>query len=163
MKPFGKSWLGGNTILRRYPAAIHFRECPERDGKSENFLTVARTISLSSPGTRENNPLKLTERSGNVHENKGLLWKALERSWYVYENKCTYWFKAGMLLKIDDLHFARRRARSQWMEGRGSGALCATAPDQCVFRNDEFGVWLYHANCIEFMDMVSQQISRWQI
>ena len=28
------------------------------------------------------------------------------------------------------------------------------SPNQCVFRNDEFGVWLYHANCIEFMDML---------
>ena len=26
------------------------------------------------------------------------------------------------------------------------------APNQCVFRNDESGVWLYHANCIELMD-----------
>ncbi|OQB38590.1 MAG: Modification methylase DpnIIB [Candidatus Latescibacteria bacterium ADurb.Bin168] len=28
------------------------------------------------------------------------------------------------------------------------------APNQCVFRNDEFGVWLYQADCIEFMDML---------
>lgn len=28
------------------------------------------------------------------------------------------------------------------------------SPNRCVFRNDEFGVWLYHANCIEFMDML---------
>lgn len=26
--------------------------------------------------------------------------------------------------------------------------------NQCVFRNDEFGIWLYRANCIEFMDML---------
>ncbi len=26
------------------------------------------------------------------------------------------------------------------------------SPNQCVFRNDEYGIWLYHANCIEFMD-----------
>lgn len=26
------------------------------------------------------------------------------------------------------------------------------SPNKCVFRNDEYGVWLYHANCIEFMD-----------
>ncbi|MFH1961458.1 MAG: site-specific DNA-methyltransferase [bacterium] len=31
------------------------------------------------------------------------------------------------------------------------------SPNQCVFQNDEFGVWLYHANCIEFMDMVSRK------
>jgi len=28
------------------------------------------------------------------------------------------------------------------------------SPNQCVFRNNEIGVWLYHANCIEFMDML---------
>lgn len=28
------------------------------------------------------------------------------------------------------------------------------SPNQCVFRNDEIGVWLYHANCIEFMDIL---------
>lgn len=27
------------------------------------------------------------------------------------------------------------------------------SPNQCVFRNNGIGVWLYHANCIEFMDM----------
>ncbi len=28
------------------------------------------------------------------------------------------------------------------------------SPNQCVLRNDEIGVWLYHANYIEFMDML---------
>ncbi|MDI6751835.1 MAG: site-specific DNA-methyltransferase [bacterium] len=28
------------------------------------------------------------------------------------------------------------------------------SPTQCYFRNDEYGVWLYHANCIEFMDIL---------
>ncbi|MBW6486960.1 MAG: site-specific DNA-methyltransferase [Syntrophobacterales bacterium] len=28
------------------------------------------------------------------------------------------------------------------------------SPNQCVFHNDEFGVWLYQANCIEFMEMI---------
>lgn len=28
------------------------------------------------------------------------------------------------------------------------------SPNECVFRNDEAGVWIYHANCIEFMDML---------
>ena len=31
------------------------------------------------------------------------------------------------------------------------------SPNQCVFQNDKFGVWLYHANCIEFMDTVSRK------
>ncbi|MFH0774202.1 MAG: DNA methyltransferase [bacterium] len=30
----------------------------------------------------------------------------------------------------------------------------AYSPNQCFFRNDEHGVWLYHANCIEFMDIL---------
>lgn len=28
------------------------------------------------------------------------------------------------------------------------------SPNKCVFRNDEIGVWLYKANCIEFMDFL---------
>lgn len=28
------------------------------------------------------------------------------------------------------------------------------SPNKCEFRNDKFGVWLYHANCIEFMDIL---------
>ena len=28
------------------------------------------------------------------------------------------------------------------------------SPNRCFFRNDEYGVWLYHANCIEFMDIL---------
>jgi site-specific DNA-methyltransferase (adenine-specific) len=28
------------------------------------------------------------------------------------------------------------------------------SPNQCYFRDDERGVWLYHANCIEFMDIL---------
>jgi len=28
------------------------------------------------------------------------------------------------------------------------------SPNKCVFRNDEYGIWLYHANCIEFMDII---------
>jgi len=26
--------------------------------------------------------------------------------------------------------------------------------NRCVFRDDEYGVWLYHANCLEFMDIL---------
>ena len=31
------------------------------------------------------------------------------------------------------------------------------AANQCVFRNDEKGVWLYHANCFEFMDKLIEK------
>lgn len=29
------------------------------------------------------------------------------------------------------------------------------SPNQCVYRNVEYGIWLFHANCIEFMDMIA--------
>jgi hypothetical protein len=35
------------------------------------------------------NSLKLEERSGNVYDNKGPLWKTRGRSWNVVENKGT--------------------------------------------------------------------------
>jgi site-specific DNA-methyltransferase (adenine-specific) len=28
------------------------------------------------------------------------------------------------------------------------------SPNKCVFRDDEINAWLYHADCIEFMDML---------
>lgn len=31
------------------------------------------------------------------------------------------------------------------------------SPNKCVFEDDELGVWLYQANCIEFMDIVSSK------
>jgi len=30
-------------------------------------------------------------------------------------------------------------------------------PDKCVFRDDKIGVWFYHANCIELMDMLIEK------
>jgi hypothetical protein len=42
----------------------------------------------------------MKERSGNVYENKGPVWKKWERSTNVYENKVVRFIKAGMLLKI---------------------------------------------------------------
>jgi site-specific DNA-methyltransferase (adenine-specific) len=31
------------------------------------------------------------------------------------------------------------------------------SPNQCFFRNDAYAVWLYHANCIEFMDFLAEK------
>jgi hypothetical protein len=42
----------------------------------------------------------LTERCGNVIENKARLWKTPQESGNVVENKDSYASKAGMLLKI---------------------------------------------------------------
>ena len=52
----------------------------------------------------------LTERCGNLIENKGRLWKTLERSRNVIENKGSYALKAGMLLK--------RQVVSRWGKNR---------------------------------------------
>ncbi|MDD5344595.1 MAG: site-specific DNA-methyltransferase [Smithella sp.] len=35
-----------------------------------------------------------------------------------------------------------------------SEASSEYSPNKCVFRDDENNAWLYHANCIEFMDML---------
>ena len=56
--------------------------------------------------------LKLRERSGNVYENKGSVWKTCERSGNVIENKGTYACYGSILLKTNDLACA-------W--GRGGG------------------------------------------
>jgi len=45
----------------------------------------------------------LTERRGNVYENKGPLWKKLERSGNVVENKSTYRLKTAMYMKTKEL------------------------------------------------------------
>ena len=54
-------------------------------------------------GGRKENSSKLKERSGNVYENKGPLWKTCPESRNVIENKGTYRLNPGMLLKIQDL------------------------------------------------------------
>jgi hypothetical protein len=101
----------------RPAAAIHFRECLQRDEKSAICPTAARTTSPSSQGKEEKNSLKLSDQCGNVFENKGRLWKTWGRTGNVIENKGTYTSQARMLLKIEDLHFEGSGTRSQDMEG----------------------------------------------
>jgi hypothetical protein len=48
--------------------------------------------------------LKMTDRRGNVVENKGQGLEATGRDGNVIENKGSYALKAGMLLKIKELH-----------------------------------------------------------
>jgi hypothetical protein len=55
-----------------------------RTGKSARRAAGRKSVIR---GGIKNNSSKLTERSLNVHENKGALWKTRERSWNVYENK----------------------------------------------------------------------------
>ena len=42
---------------------------------------------------------RIDELTGNVYENKGLLWKVRSRSGNVVDNKSSYVRKAGMFLK----------------------------------------------------------------
>jgi hypothetical protein len=46
---------------------------------------------------------RLNERSGNVYENKGTLWRRRDRSGNVFENKYTYPLNPGMFLKRKDV------------------------------------------------------------
>jgi hypothetical protein len=48
----------------------------------------------------------MNERSWNVTENKGLVWKTCGRSWNLIENKGTYECIAGMSLKTNELQVA---------------------------------------------------------
>ena len=63
----------------------HRRQCHCRPQSA----SASRTESLPLRTKRKRRSLKLKERTGNVYENKGPLWKATELSWNVYENKCT--------------------------------------------------------------------------
>ena len=45
----------------------------------------------------------MTERRGNVYENKGPAWKGQGRSGNVVENKGSYALKAGMFVKRKDV------------------------------------------------------------
>ena len=128
MKPCGRSWPLGNAVLQcrsaahgqdahataarhaqehyarmLLPAPTHFRECAKRDEKPVNWLAAERTVSLSLRGKQQRDSLKLTERSGNVYENKGSLCKTWKRGGNVIENKGSYEFNPVMLLKGNDL------------------------------------------------------------
>jgi hypothetical protein len=72
------------------PGPTRFRECATRGEKPQDWLAALRKKSLPSEGEAGKEFLKLTERSGNVYENKGPLWKSRARSWNLYENKGAY-------------------------------------------------------------------------
>ena len=66
--------------------------------------SCAATDSKSEPGReRRKEFLKMKERRGNVYENKGPLWKTGWQIGNVIENTGTYEFKAGMLLKRNEI------------------------------------------------------------
>jgi hypothetical protein len=83
------------------PARVHSRECAKGDEKAAKAQAEQWTKSLSLEGETKKDFSKLNERTGNVSENKGPLWKTGGRSWYVYENTSTYPTDPGMLLKTN--------------------------------------------------------------
>jgi hypothetical protein len=80
-------------------AQIQLRECSEQHKKRENSQPCFGQDVGSGVEMKERDSSKLDERRGNVHENKGPLWKTWQRSGNVTENKGSYALKAGMLLK----------------------------------------------------------------
>ena len=78
-------------------APIRSRKCAKRDEKPAIGEVAPRTESSSLHGKQVNDSTKKTERTGNVYENKGPLWKTWERPGNVYENKGSYPFDPGML------------------------------------------------------------------
>jgi hypothetical protein len=69
------------------PAQSHSRECAKRDEKPRKLVCYAKAKKSTATGNAKENSPKLTERSLNVYENKGPLWKTSERSLNLYENK----------------------------------------------------------------------------
>jgi hypothetical protein len=93
--------------------------CCSPQPASENVPRGTKSLQTRSPRTRQEvchcrrskkrDSLKLTDRFGNVYENKGPLWKNRGRSRNLHENTGTYTPKAGMLLK--------RKIVSRWQGG----------------------------------------------
>jgi hypothetical protein len=67
-----------------------FREKPQAHSLNPAPLTRLNPSRLA--GLNPESALKVSERRGNVYENKGPLWKKWELSWYVIENTGTYQF-----------------------------------------------------------------------
>jgi hypothetical protein len=57
--------------------------------KARKWARCARDKKSAVAGEAKENSSKLTERRGNLYENKGPVWKTWERSWNVYENTDT--------------------------------------------------------------------------
>jgi len=94
------------------PAPTRFRKCAKWEEGFANWPSARGTISLSPEVEARKSPSKLNERSGNVYESKGSLWKTYRRGGNVIENKGTYRFNAGMLFKAKGLN--ADTARSCW-------------------------------------------------
>jgi hypothetical protein len=76
-----------------------FESAPSSTKRGENSQDLFGHNVCSGVEMKERDSSKLDERRGNVHENKGPLWKTRQQSGNDTENKGSYALKAGMLLK----------------------------------------------------------------
>jgi hypothetical protein len=81
--------------------------------KSDLLAGVLCQPSTFNSGCQFEKNSFLTERSLNVIENKGPLWKTWGRSLNVYENKYTYPFNPGMLLKTQGVKSRHQKRNPQ--------------------------------------------------
>ncbi|MGO8736573.1 MAG: hypothetical protein ACLQVM_27700 [Terriglobia bacterium] len=80
------------------PSAPASQDDGARMGNNEE-ATDSDMMSHTSQGVEAVEDTKMTERHGNVYENKGSAFKTPHRSGNVKENKGCYAFDTGMLLK----------------------------------------------------------------
>jgi hypothetical protein len=85
------AWQIAEKPLAHLPTGSQslFRILLENRKKDTNTDTLATDNKSMVGGKAKKEFLKMTERSLNVYENKGPLWKTRERSWNVYENTGT--------------------------------------------------------------------------
>jgi hypothetical protein len=86
------------TLCREHDAARRLAGYGPSLPTPENVPKGTESPQMGSPATdkksavtgeaKENSP-KLTDRRGNLYENKGPPWKSWPRSWNVYENTGT--------------------------------------------------------------------------
>jgi hypothetical protein len=89
------------------------KQVPNGDEKPARSLAAQRTS-----GRTKQRRVHKTERTGNVYENKGALWKNWERTGNIVENKGSYVSISGILLKVKSLSLNGAGDRCQKMKGR---------------------------------------------
>jgi hypothetical protein len=103
-------------------------------GKTENKEEAAHSNNMSerSKGREVVETSKMTERSGNVYENKGAGFGSLERSANVIENRHSYTQNAEMLLKTKGFKAHDKKTRTmKWGNLSLSPAMTGTGHAHC--------------------------------
>jgi hypothetical protein len=78
--------------LRKESPAAHLPSAPTNGDNDQDMAHIDNTLETDIPAEnletlRTMETSKMNERSGNIIENKGPLWKTPEQGWNVYENK----------------------------------------------------------------------------